>query len=256
MTLALLRLDVRAGLRERKIWFAAAIYVYTLLAVPLLLLNPPPHVAAAMSAFFGDQDPFTFFMYVWTDLAMNKVVAMLGVVLAAGVVLRERDTRVLPIFASKPISMPRYFAVRATSACLVTAVLYITTQLIAVPVFMARVPGFRPGEFLAAGLLHVWAAMFATALAATLTVIVGRRGPGLLLSLIVIMTLVGMAFLGFYNPAWRSVALLNPFALGVEAVGHLGALGPGVLLPPMLGLAAICAVTIMVGAFAVRRLEV
>jgi len=251
----LLWLDVRAGLRERKVWFAVAAYAYAVVAVPVLLANPPTHVAAAISAFFGDQDAFTRFMYVWTDLAMNKVVATIGIVLAAGVVLRERDTRVLPIFAAKPLTMPRYFVLRATSACIIAAMLYMTTQLIAVPYFMAQVDGFRPGAFLAAGLLHVWSAMFATALAATLAVVVGRRGPGLLLALIVIMMLVGLAFLGFYNPLWRTISLLNPFALGVEAVGQLGALGPGVLLPPMLGLAAITAATIGVGAFAVRRME-
>lgn len=253
--LRLLGLDVRAGLRERKVWFAVAAYAYAVVGVPVLLTHPPAHVAAAISAFFGDQDPFTRFMYVWTDLAMNKVVAMLGIVLAAGVVLRERDTRVLPLIAAKPISMPRYFVLRATSACVVAATLYTATQLVAVPYFMVQVEGFRPGAFLAAGLLHVWSAMFATALAATLVVVVGRRGPGLLLALIVIMMLVGLAFLGFYNPAWRSVALLNPFALGVEAIGQLGALGPATLLPPMLGLAAITAGTIGVGALAVRRME-
>lgn len=251
----LLWLDVRAVLRERKIWFAVAVYVYAALSVPLLLARPPAHVEAAITAFFGRQDTFTLFMYVWTDLAMNKLVATLGVVLAAGVVLRERDTRVLPLIAAKPISMSRYFAVRATSACIVMAGLYLVTQVLAAPYFMARVAGFRPGAYLAAGLLHVWAATFATALAATLTVIVGRRGPGLLAALLVVTSLVGMAFIGFYNPAWRTVSRLNPFALGVEAVGHLDALSAGVLLPPMLALMAITAATIAVGAFAVRRME-
>lgn len=248
-------LDVRAGLRERKIWFGVAAYAYAVLTVPLLLTAPPEHVSAAISAFFGDQDPFTLFMYVWTDLAMNKVAAMIGIVLAAGVVLRERDTKVLPIIAAKPISMARYFVLRATSACAITAGLYLITQAVAALYFSVKVEGFKIGAFVAAGLLHVWAAVFAAALSATLVVLVGRRGPGLLLALIVVMMLVGMAFLGFYNPAWRGVALLNPFALGVEAVGRLGELGPGVLLPPMLGLVAINAATIGVGALAVRRME-
>lgn len=253
---SLLWLDVRAGLRERKIWLAVGIYAYTVLALPLLLKKPPAHVTAAMGAFFGEADPFTLFMYVWTDLAMNKVVATLGVVLAAGVVLRERDTEVLPLLAAKPLTMSTYFAVRATSACVVAGLLYMGTQVLATPYFMAWVDGFRAGEFLAAGLLHVWSAMFATALAATLAALVGKRGPGLLLALIVVMTLVGVAFLGFYNPAWRtSMLLMNPFALGVEAVGHLGRIDAGVLLPPMLGLAAITAATIGVGALAVRRME-
>lgn len=253
--LRLLWLDVRAGLRERKVWLVVGVYAYAVLSMPLLMARPPAHVTAAITAFFGDQDPFTLFMYVWTDLAMNKIAALVGIMLAAGVVLRERDTRVLPIFAAKPISLAGYFTVRATSTCVVTALLYAAAQVAAVPYFMATIPGFRPGPFLAAGLLHVWAAIVTTALAATLTVAVGRRGPGLLLALVVIMMLVGMAFLGFYNPAWRTVALLNPYALGVEAVGNLGQLGPGVLLPPMLALAAITAATIAAGAFAVRRME-
>ena len=248
-------LDYRAALRERKVWFAVGIFAYAILSLPLLLAQPPPHVRDAMDAWFGARDPFTLFMFMWTDLAMNKLVATLAVVLAGGVVLRERDTGVLPLLAAKPMSLPRYFTVRALSTCGVMATVYIGAQLVAALYFGAMVEGFRVGPFLAAGALHVWAAIFATALAATLLVLVGRRGPGLLAGLLALFTLVGLAFIGFYNPAWASVSLVNPISLGVQSLGHLDALGPGVLLPPMLALIVITALTIAGGAWAVRNME-
>lgn len=249
-------LDYRATLRERRTWIAAGALAYAVLTLPLLTSRPPPHVQAAMTLWFGAPDPFTLFMFIWTDLAMNKMIALLGVVLGAGVVLRERDTRVLALLAAKPVPLPRYFAVRAASACATAATLYLAAQLAAVPYFMVQVEGFRPGAFLAAGALHVWAGVFATALCATLAALVGRRGPGMLLALLVVMLLVGAAFLGFYNPAWRTASLVNPISLGVQALGHLDALGPAVLLPPMLALALLTAATVAVGARAVRGMEV
>jgi len=122
-------------------------------------------------------------------------------------------------------------------------------------VFSATVDGFRPGPFLAAASLHVWAAVFATALAATLLVAVGRRGPGLLAGLLALFSLVGMAFIGFYNPAWATISLLNPISLGVQSLAHLDALGPGVLVPPALALILLTAVTIAAGAWSVRKME-
>ncbi len=248
-------LDYRASLRERKVWFAVAIFAYATLSLPVLLSHPPPHVRDAMEAWFGARDPFTLFMFMWTDLAMNKLLVVLAVVLAGGVLLRERDTGVLPLLAAKPISLPRYFVVRTTSTCAVMATLYLGTHLVAALYFGAMVEGFRPGDFLAAAALHVWAAIFATALAATLSVVVGRRGPGLLAGLLALFSLVGMAFIGFYNPAWAAAARVNPITLGVQALGHLDALGPGVLLPPMLALIAITALTIAAGAWSVRNME-
>jgi ABC-2 type transport system permease protein len=251
----LLWLDYRAGLRERKVWFAVAVFAYAILSLPLLLANPPPHVRDAMDAWFGARDPFTLFMFMWTDLAMNKLIATLAVVLAGGVVLRERDTGVLPLLAAKPLSLPTYFTVRTISACGVMASVYLGAQLVGALYFSAMVEGFRVLPFLAAASLHVWAAIFATALAATLLVVVGRRGLGLLAGLLALLTLVGLAFIGFYNPAWATVSLINPISLGVQSLAHLDAIIPGVLLPPMLALMVISAVTIAGGAWAVRNME-
>lgn len=248
-------LDFLATLRERKTWLCAAMLLYATLAIPTLLQRPPPHVREAITAWFGSQDPFVLFMYVWLDLTMNKIVAFAPVVLASGLVLWERDTGVLPLITSKPMSLARYFVLRALSACGVMAALHIATQIVGVLYFSARVPGFRPGTFLAAMSLHLFAAMFATALAAMIAALVKHRGASALLGFCVLGLLVGLALVGFYQPAWRTAARLNPIALGSLALGHLDTLGPGVLLPPMLALSALTCLFLAIGAAAMRRME-
>ena len=251
----LLWLDYCAAMRERKLLFVAGTFAYAILAIPLLLAHPPPHVQDAMHAWFGARDPFTRFMFMWTDLAMNKLIAILAVVLAGGVLLRERDTGVLPLLAAKPLSLPRYFAIRTLTTCGVMATVYLAAHLLAVLYFSAIIDEFRPIPFLLAASLHVWAAVFATALAATILVLVGRRGPGMLTGLLAIFGLVSLAFIGFYNPEWSALSLLNPIALGVQSLAHLDALGPANLLPPALALIALTALTIALGAWSVRNME-
>jgi ABC-2 type transport system permease protein len=249
-------LDYLATLRERKTWIVAGFFLYAVLAIPLLLARPPQHVSEAMAIWFGAKDPFVLFMYLWTDLAMNKMIGMVPVVLAGGVLLRERDTGVLAVLASKPLSVSRYFVLRAISACAVMATVYVGAHLVGAPYFAAQIQGFRLGAFFAAMSLQVWAAIFATALTATLAVTVGRRGLGALVALLILSLLVGFALMGFYNPAWRVLSLLNPLTLGVQALGHLDALGPDHILPPMLALMAMTALTLALGALAARRVEV
>lgn len=249
-------LDYCAVLRERKTWIAAAFLVYAVLAMPAVLADPPAHVREAIAVWLNDGDPFATFMFAWIDLAMNKTVAFLPVVLASGVLLRERDTGVLALLAAKPISLARYFVVRALSLCAVMLTLYAGAQLLGAAWFMGQVDGFRPGAFLAAMTLHAGTAVFATAFAAAVAVAVKRRGASALVSLMVLSLLVGFALIGFYQPAWRAFTLANPLTLGALALDHLGALGPGVLLPPMLALAALTALTLAVGARLARNLEV
>lgn len=248
-------LDFLAMLRERKMWLCVAMLAYAVVTMPIVLERPPEHVQRAITTWFGDRDPFVLFMYVWIDLAMNKSIAFLPVVIASGLVLRERDTGILPLLASKPLSIPRYFALRAISACAVVAVLYTGTQLVGALYFSARVPGFRVGPFLAAMCLHLFAALFATALAAAIGAWVKRRAASALIGFSVLNGLVGLALVGFYQPAWRHVTMLNPITLGSQSLGHLDDLGPGTLLPPMLALALLTVVTIAVGARGVRRME-
>ncbi len=251
----LLLLDYAATLRERKTWLAAAMLAYAVLAIPILLERPPEHVREAIAAWFHDADPFAVFMFVWIDLVMNKVVALIPVILASGVLLRERDTGVLALLASKPMSMSRYFVLRSLSACAVMLTLYVATQLVGAAWFSWRVAGFRPSTFLAAMSLHAFAALFATAFGATVIVAVGRRGAGALVALVLLGLLVGLALIGFYQPSWLAWTLCNPLTLGALAMGHLGDLGPGVLVPPMLALSAFTAATIALGARLARRVE-
>lgn len=248
-------LDYLATLRERKTWLCGAVLLYATLAIPTLLVRPPPHVRDAITTWFGSAQPFVLFLYIWIDLTMNKIIAFAPVVLASGLVLWERDVGVLPLIASKPLSMSRYFVLRALSACLVMATLHIATQLLGVLYFSARVPGFRPGVFLAAMSLHLFAAICATALAAMLAALVKHRGAAGLLGFAVLGLLVGLALVGFYQPAWRTLTLLNPIALGSLALGHLDHLGLSILAPPMLVLSVLSGLFIAIGAAAVRRME-
>ena len=55
-------------------------------------------------------------LYTYAEFGVC-LVAFLPVILASGVVLRERDTGALAMLAAKPITMPRYFVVRTLSAC-------------------------------------------------------------------------------------------------------------------------------------------
>jgi ABC-2 type transport system permease protein len=103
--------------------------------------------------------------------------------------------------------------------------------------------------------LHLCAALFATALSAAIGAWVRHRGASALLGLSVLGGLVGLALVGFYQPAWRGVTMLNPITLGSLSLGGLDSLGPGTLLPPMLLLAGMTAATIAIGAIGVRRME-
>jgi len=248
-------LDYRATLRERKTWISAALLAYATLSIPVVLARPPAHVREVIASWFGDSDPFVLFMYVWIDLAMNKMLTFLPAILGSGVVLRERDIGVLPLLAAKPISMPRYFVLRTISACAVMATLHAGTQLLGAPYFAARVPGFRAGTFLLAMTPHLCAAVFATALCATIAAWVRRRAASAVVAIVVLGGLVGISLVGFYQPAWRSAVLFNPITLGASALAQLRALRPIDLLPPIVALLLLTVVTIAIGAVGVRRME-
>lgn len=248
-------LDYLAMLRERKTWLGVAMMAYAMFAMPFLLERPPEHVQRAITTWFGASDPFVLFMYVWLDLVMNKITAFLPVVMASGLVLRERDAHVLPLLASKPISLSRLFAVRAVSACAVVGTLHVGTQLAGAVWFSMRVPGFRIAPFLGAMSVHLFAALFATALAASIGAWIRRRAASALVGFAVLNGLVGLALIGFYQPAWRGITMLNPITLGSRALGHLEDLRPAVVLGPMGALLCLTAATVALGARGMRRLE-
>ena len=252
MSLRLLWLDYVATLRERKTWLGVLVLAYAVLAMPVVLERPPEHVKHAIATWLGSSDPFVVFMYVWLDLAMNKVIAFLPVVMASGLVLRERDLRILPVLASKPISLPRYFAVRTLSACGVVATLHIGAQILGAAWFSLRIPGFRVVPFVEAMSPHAFAAIFATALSATIGAWVKHRAASALVGFSILSALVGLALVGFYQPAWRSVTMLNPITLGSSALHDLGG---GLQVAPMIALVVLTGAAVALGALGVRRIE-
>jgi ABC-2 type transport system permease protein len=248
-------LDYLATLRERKTWLCAAMLLYAVVSIPVVLARPPEHVREVIAVWLGGSDPFVLFMYVWVDLVMNKVVAFVPVVLGSGVVLRERDIGVLPIVASKPLSMPRYFVLRAVSACATMATLHVATQLLGAAYFSWRVPGFQPGTFLLAMIPHLAAAIFATAFCAAIAAWVKRRAASALLGVVLLSLMAGLALVGYYQPAWRSFVLANPLTLGALALGNLDELGPAVLFPPAIALLVLFAGALAIGSAGVRKME-
>ena len=72
-------LDMRATLGERKTWLAMGMMAYAVIAMPVIAAKPPEHVLSALKGWFSTSDPFILFLFIWTDLVMNKVITILGV---------------------------------------------------------------------------------------------------------------------------------------------------------------------------------
>lgn len=257
MSAGLLWQETRALLRSRRAKLAAGILLYSLVAAPFLLTRPPPEVAAAVSTWFRSEDPrFAMFLFIWMDLVLNKVAAITGVVLAGSIILDDDARGLLPLLLAKPVTRAEYFLTRLGAAAIVFALLFAGAALAGLAMFPARVPGFRPGVFLAASAVHLLGALFAVVLSGAMAVWVRRRLPAMLASMFVLLALVGTAFLGFYNPAWAGYVQVNPFSHAVSVLGHLDALRPADLLRPAALLIPTHAAVAALGALRVRRLEV
>ncbi len=248
-------LDVRATLGERKTLWAAGLMLYMVLAMPVLVARPPEHVLSALQGWFATADPFILFLFIWTDLAMNKIIVTLGVMLAGGVFVRERETGQLAVLLSKPVSPGAYYRVRVLSACAVMAVLYVGAHLAVAPLVARDMPGFRWGLFFLSMGVHLFAAFFAICFSALLAVLIQRRALAVLVSMLLLFALVGFTFIGFYNPAWSGLASFNPITQGSSVLGHLEDLAPRHVLVPILLLTGLNAVLIALGALRVRHLE-
>ncbi|WNG47238.1 ABC transporter permease subunit [Archangium minus] len=249
-------LDMRATLGERKTWLAAGLAFYAVLTMPILAAKPPEHVLSALKVWFSTSDPFILFLFIWTDLAMNKLIAMLGVVLAGSLVIRERETGQLAVLLSKPVSPASYYLARTLSACAVMAVLYLGANLAVAPLVARSMPGFRWGLFFASMAVHLFAAFFAVCFSALMAVLIRKRALAGLVSLLVLSLLVSLAFMGFYNPAWSGLSFFNPITQGISVLGHMDDLRPGHVLMPIAVLLGINAVVLALGALRVRHLEV
>ena len=249
-------LDMRATLGERKTWLAAGMMIYAAISMPFVAAKPPEHVLSALKGWFSTSDPFILFLFIWTDLAMNKCILILGVVLAGSLLIRERETGQLAVLLSKPISPAAYFLARTLSACAVMGVLYLGTHLAAWPIIARSLPGFRPGLFFASMTVHLFAAFFTVCFSALMAVLIQKRAMAGLVSLLALSLLVSMAFIGFYNPAWSGISVFNPISHGISVLGHMDDLRPGHVLTPIAILVGMNAAVLALGALRVRQMEV
>jgi ABC-type transport system involved in multi-copper enzyme maturation permease subunit len=221
-------------MRSRLALLIWAMMLYTLVAIPFLVQKPQPELVRAVEAWLGAEAiPSKLVLFIWVDGAMNKFAFVLGPVLAGGIIVEESARGLLDLLASKPIRAGDYFTVKLAAAGAAFATFYAAAVLAAVPVFSWCVPGFDAGDFLALSAVHLFAALFAVVFSGTTAVVIGRKLPGMLVSVTVLGTLVGFAFLGFIYPAYRGVSYLNPFFNGIVLIGSVDHYGTWDVLQPI-----------------------
>jgi ABC-2 type transport system permease protein len=104
--------------------------------------------------------------------------------------------------------------------------------------------------------VHLFAAFFAVCFSALMSVLIQKRALAALVSLVVLSLLVGLAFIGFYNPAWSGLSSFNPLTHGISVLGHVDDLRPVHLLAPIAVLLGFNAAVLALGALRARHLEV
>jgi hypothetical protein len=78
----------------------------------------------------------------------------------------------------------------------------------------------------------------------------------MLVSVAILGTLVGLAFLGFIYPAFRTVSYFNPFFLGILPIGSVGNYSASDIALPILALLAFNLAALLIGRLlATRTLE-
>ncbi|MFI7136001.1 ABC transporter permease [Nonomuraea sp. NPDC050153] len=249
-----LRQEVRALLRTRRAKIIAAVICYALLAFPIAMKQPPQSMVDLATTWFDGDGSFTLFMFAYLDLNMNKVAMFAGIILAGGIIADERARGELPLLWSKPVTRARYFLVRLTGAVLLFALIYATVTLIGTLYYPSQVAGFDPLIYLGMATVHLFAACYAVTLAGTMGVLLGRKIPAMLISLLLLGTFVGIAFLPFYtDSAW--LGWLNPFYHGVSLIGQMHTFTLADMLTPIAALLAFHLATAALGAWKVSREE-
>jgi ABC-2 type transport system permease protein len=84
---------------------------------------------------------------------------------------------------------------------------------------------------------------------------VKRRSVSALVGVLVLALLVGLALVGYYQPAWRTLSLSNPISLGAIGLGRFGAAGATSLAPAVLALVGLTLVAVAVGSRGAKRME-
>lgn len=214
-----------------------AVLTYSVAVVPFLMAKPAPEVLDAVASWLGPLAANEkLVLFIWVDAAMNKLTVILGPVLAGGIIAEERARGTLDLMAAKPISARNYFTIKLAAAGAAFATFYIATAVAALATFPWRVPRFDAAAFVALSAVHLLAGLFAVTFSATMAVCFERKLTGMLVSVAVLGTLVGLAFLGFYHPAFRAWSNLNPFFHGIVLIGSIDDYGVGDVLMPIVWL--------------------
>lgn len=242
-------------MRSRLALLIWAILLYTLLALPFLMAKPPPELLHFIADWLGpDAAQAKLLLFMWVDAAMNKLAVILGPALAGGIIVDERARGTLDLLASKPVRAEDYFTVKLGAAVAALATFYVVACLGAIVTFPWRVTGFDIPDFVALSIVHLFAAIFGATLSAVMATFFSRRLTGLLVSISVLGLLAGVAFLGFYYPAYRAVSYLNPFFDGIVLIGSINRFGAFDMLFPIALLLAFNVAFWQIGRYRAARL--
>jgi ABC-2 type transport system permease protein len=236
-------------LKSRQAALVIAALIYSMIALPFLLAKPYEEILIALRSWFGaSRLDLRFFLFVWFDLVMNKITILIGAVFAAGIITDERSKGMLDIFLSKPVTPRKYFLVKLMAAAAVVVVIYLAAVLIGAIRFSYAVKGFDVGIFLLLASVHVLVAVYSVIFGGTMAVFFRHKLTAMLSTVMLLSILVGCAFLGFYDPRFQTLSLLNPFYHAVVLIGSIDSLRMVDVMNPVLWLMGFNIVTAMVGA--------
>jgi ABC-2 type transport system permease protein len=241
-------------MRSRTAKLSAAMMLYAVVTMPLLMARPPEEMVRGISTWLGAEDVHRkLFFFIWIDGAMNKFAVIMGTVLAGGIIADERARGTLDLLAAKPVRGVDYFLVKLAASAATLGTLYAGGVLLGLLTFPLRVAGFDARGFLALSAVHFFAVIFAATLAGTMAVHFKSKLTGMLVSVMVLFTLVGTAFLGFYWPAARAASHVNPYFHGVALIAAIDRFGVADIAIPI---AWLIAFNLAVGALGCRRAAV
>jgi ABC-type transport system involved in multi-copper enzyme maturation permease subunit len=227
-------LRIMRGRLALLIW---VLLVYSVAVVPFMMAKPAPEVLHTIAAWLGPtQAEVKLILFTWVDAAMNKLVVILGPVLAGGIIAEERARGTLDLLTAKPIGAGDYFTVKLGATAAAFATFYVAAVMGAIATFPWRVAGFDVADFAALSVVHLFAGLFAVGFSAAMAVSFERKLTGMLVSVAVLGTLVGLAFLGLIYPAYRAVSYLNPFFHGIILIASIDGYGTSDVLRPIVWL--------------------
>lgn len=243
-------------LRSRRMKLLLGMLIYAILGMPFILQKTPEDITKFVSMWFGTTDiGVKTFLFVWTDVAMNKLCVFAGIVLGGGIIIDERAKGTDAVFLSKPISIQRYYLVKILAASLTMLLLYLTGTIVGSVYFSFMAKHFDVVKFLALSSTHILAAVFAVTFSGVIGVMFERKLGGMITSLMFLFLLVGSAFIGFYNPKWLWAGYANPFYYGVALIAKLDNYGVWNVLQAVLILLVFNAVAVTAGVWRAGRLQ-